>query len=453
MRRHAFDRDWTKGSIAGNLLALAWPVIVAQSLNTVGPIVDMIWVGRLGAAAIAGVGVSSLLVQLINPMMMGLATGARALIARFMGANDAAGANHVSQQAFVVSTGFAIFVAAIGIFLAEPILALFGLEADVVAEGAAYMRIMFAGSAANSFMAMVEGMMQSSGDAVTPMRIAVFVRLFHVALDPFLIFGWWSFPRLGVSGAALANIFSQSLGVTFGLWVLFTGRTRLQLTLKNFRLDPNIIWRMVKVGLPASFQGMERSFSHLALMRILVPFGTLAVAAQSLLARVESNIVVTQCAALGRSAGVLAGQNLGAGQPERAVKSSWLAAGIAEAFVVSFSVAMLFWPTSVISIFGAQPDVVKIASTFLMIATTGWLMLSVSQVLMNAMSGAGDTLPPMVITLMGMWLVELPMAFFLPRVTNLGVYGVRWGTAIGQTVRGVAYLAYFKTGKWKYKKV
>ena len=240
-----FDKDWTKGSIIGNLFSLSWPIMVGGSLNMLGPTIDMIWVGRLGTASMAGVGISGMAVMVVNSLRMGLQTGTRAMIARFVGAGDEQGANHVAQQAFVVSAAFSTVMAAIGIFLAEPILVMLGVEADVVAEGTAYMRIMFVGSIAMSFRMMSESVMQASGDTVTPMRITIIFRLFHVALCPFLIFGWWLFPRLGVSGAAMTNVISQSMGVGVGLWILFSGRTRLRLTMRNFRLDGNIICQPV----------------------------------------------------------------------------------------------------------------------------------------------------------------------------------------------------------------
>ena len=149
-----------------------------------GPTIDMIWVGRLGTASMAGVGISGMAVMVVNSLRMGLQTGTRAMIARFVGAGDEQGANHVAQQAFVVSAAFSTVMAAIGIFLAEPILVMLGVEADVVAEGTAYMRIMFVGSIAMSFRMMSESVMQASGDTVTPMRITIIFRLFHVALSP-----------------------------------------------------------------------------------------------------------------------------------------------------------------------------------------------------------------------------------------------------------------------------
>ena len=427
-------------------------MMISNSLTMLGPTIDMIWVGKLGPAAIAGVGVAGMAVMVVNSARMGLNMGMRAMVARFVGAGDTEAANHVAQQAFVISAIFAIVMAAIGIFFAEPILILLGLEADVIAQGAAYMRILFVGSVALSFRMMTEGVMQASGDAVTPMRVAIIFRFFHVALCPLLVFGWWIFPRLGVSGAALTNVFSQSLGVALGLWFLFSGRTRLHLTLRHFRLDPSMIWRIVKIGIPASIMSMQSIFGHLALMWFIISFGTLAVAAHTLVQRIEMMIFMP-CMGLGIAAGVLAGQNLGAHQPERAEKSGWLAAGLVEGFMLICSLAILLWSGSIIGIFSAEPGLVAMTSDFLRIQVVGYLVLGLLIVLMQCLTGVGDTLPPMFVSLLTVWLVQIPLAYLLPQVTDLGMYGVRWAMVAGMMVGAVTYIIYFRVGRWKRKQV
>jgi len=451
-RGRAMGRDWTKGSIVRNLLALSWPIIISNGLRTVGPTVDMIWVGKLGAASIAGVGIAGTAVWVVMAGRMGINTGTRAILARFVGAGDAEGANHVAQQAIIISAIYAIAMAAIGVFFAEQILRLLGVEADVVAEGAAYMRIMFIGTAATSFYMMAEGIMQASGDAVTPMRISVFCRLFHVALCPFLVFGWWVFPRMGVSGAAISNVVAESLGLMLGLSVLFTGRSRMRLTLRNFRIDLNIIWRIVRIGIPSSIMSMQRSLGRLAFVWFMTPFGTLAVAAHILLQRIEV-FITTPGFGFGRGGGVLVGQNMGAQQIGRAERSAWLSVGFTEIIMITGAVVMLLWPGGVIRIFNPGPELVEVASVFLRIAVVGFVMIGFDVVLMNCLSGAGDTLPPMLITLLTMWVVPVPLAFFLPRVTNLGVYGVRWAIVVGIFVGAIAYVIYFRLGRWKRKSV
>lgn len=451
-RRASFDRDWTKGSIIGNLWGLAWPMTVSASVQMLGPTIDMIWVGKLGAASMAGVGVAGTVVMLLNSARMGLNTGTRAMLARFVGAGDLEGANHVAQQAIVISTTFAIVMAMIGIWLAESILRLLGVDAEVVIEGATYMRIMFAGSVFMSFGMMAQGIMQAAGDAVRPMQITIATRIFHTALCPFLIFGWWLFPRMGVSGAATTNIISQGVGTAIMMWVIFSGRTRLKPTLRHFRFDGSIIWRIVKIGVPSSVTGIERSFANLILMKLVAPFGTVAVAAHSLVQRV-SQFIQMPAMGVGQAAGVLAGQNLGAKRPDRAERTGWIGASLFTGAMVVSSFVIWFLAENVVAIFNTTPDLVKTASVFLRIEIVGYLVFGFVMVLSQCLNGVGDTIPPMLTTLITMWGVQLPLAYFLPKVTNLGVYGIRWGIVTALALRAVIYTVYFKLGRWKRKEV
>lgn len=451
-RGSSADRDWTKGSILGNLWSISWPITISSSIRMLGPTIDMIWVGALGTAAIAGVGVSGIAVQMINSARMGLNTGTRAILARAIGAKDKEEANHVAQQAIVISVAFSLCTATIGIFLAEPILTLLGLEADVVREGTDYMRIMFIGSVAMSFGMLSQGLMQASGDAMTPMKIDIGIRIFHVILCPFLVFGWGIFPALGVSGAALTNVISQGIGGAVMLWILFTGRTRLHLTLRNFSLDGSMIWRIVRIGLPASITSMERSFANFFLVMFIVPFGTAAVAAHSLVQRIDM-FVHMPAQGLGQGAGVLAGQNVGAGYPDRAERTGWTAAALFTAIMVVASVGIWFWAEPLVRVFNSDPQLVEIASTFLRIDIVSYLVFGLVIVLMNCLNGVGDTMIPMLTTLVTMWLIQLPLAWLLPIITDLGVYGVRVGIVVAIVLRALIYAIYFKHGRWKRMQV
>lgn len=444
-------RDWTKGSILRNVLVLAWPVMIGSSLNMLGPTIDMIWVGRLGAASIAGVGVAGMLVMLVDSLKMGISTGLRAIVARFVGAGDYEGATHAGQQSFVISAAYSIVMATIGILFAKPLLMLMGLEPDVISAGAAYMRIMFVCRVFMSLWLMCEAMMQASGDTVTPMKISVIFRLFHIVLCPFLVFGWWLFPRLGVSGAAMANTISESVAVTLGLWFLLTGRTRLRLSFKGFRFDLNMIWRIVRIGIPASISSVERSFGQTVMMKILAPFGTLAVAAHTICQRVDMALSVP-ASGTGMAAGVLAGQNLGAKQPERAARSVWLAAGIGEGLMATLSLVLLLSPQTVARIFGSEPELIKVASTFLRIMVVYFLAEGARMVFNQSLNSVGDTVTTMLVALISMWMVQVPLAYFL-RITGLGVLGVRWAMVTATIAQTLTYVIYFRIGRWKRKKV
>lgn len=451
-KARGLQRDWTKGNTFYNFLILAWPLLINDSLWVIGSVVDMIWIGRLGTSSIAGVGVAGIVVMILMSARMGLNTGARALISRMVGAGDTAGANHVAQQAFIVAAAYAGIMAAIGIAFAESILAMLGLQPDVIAEGAAYMRIQFAAAAAMGFWMMAESIMLASGDSVMPMKISVIARLTHMVLDPFLIFGWWIFPFLGVTGAAVANAVAFSVGMGFCLWALLTGHTRLRLSFKNFSFDPAMIWRIVKIGIPAMIMGIQRSFGNLILVRLIVPFGTLAVAAHSLVQRAEM-VLFMPTHGMGQAAGVLVGQNLGAGQPGRAEKSGWQAFAVVEGILLIACLAILLWASNIAGVFTRESDLMEITSLFLLIAAAGYLIMGFEAVFQQSISNAGDTVPPMVISLVTLWLVQLPLAYILPMITTLDVLGVRWAMVIYTAVGAVAYGVYFKIGRWKRKKI
>lgn len=451
-RRASYDRDLTQGSILGNLWSLAWPTTVSGSVAMLGPTIDMIWVGRLGSAALAGVGVSGIAVMMVNSAKMGLNTGTRALLARSVGAGNMDEANHVAQQAIVIAVCFSLVLTAIGIFFAEDILVLMGLEPDVIREGADYMRIMFVGSIAMSLSMMANSALQASGDAITPMKITMGTRAFHVILCPFLIFGWGIFPELGVKGAALTNVLSQGIGVVIMFWILFTGRSRLHLSMKNFAFDPIMMWRIVKIGIPASITGMERSLTNFIMMMFIVKFGTAAVAAHTLAQRVGM-LVHMPGQGLGSAAGVLAAQNLGAGKADRAVRTAWIAVAFFTALMVVASILIWFFAEYAVMIFNREPELVEIAATFLRIDIVSYLVFGVVIVMVSCLNGVGDTVVTMVVTLVTLWLVQIPLAWLLPQVTDLGVYGIRWAVIVALLLRTVVYVVYFQHGRWKRIKV
>jgi putative MATE family efflux protein len=450
--RSKYDKDWTQGSVVRNLWSLSWPLMIGASLNQIGPTIDMIWVGRLSSAAIAGIGVGGMAVMMMNSVLMALAMGSRAIIARYIGAGNEAGAVHAARQAYLIAIIFALLMVPVGLLLSEPIMNLFGVEDDVVAEGTKYLRILLTGSAAMVMWMMTESTMQASGDSISPMRIAVVFRIAHVGLCPMLIFGWWIFPKMGVSGSALTNVITQGAGVVVGMWFLFSGRSRLKMNLKNIYFDGAMIKRIVKIGIPVIISNMQRSLGDIIIMWFIVPFGTVAVASHTIWQRVMM-FSMMPAMGFGTGAGVLAGQNLGANQPDRAEKSGWLAAGVVQAWMIAFAVVILIWAEELIGIFGPEQDVVALSADFLRISTAGMLLFGLEPVMMSVLSSVGDTIPPMIVTVGSFWIFQIPLAFVLSKYTDFGVYGVRWGMVIGMVTSAVFMGLYFKTGRWKRKQV
>lgn len=445
-------RDWTKGSVLRNLLYLCWPMLISDGLNMLGPTIDMLLVGRLGAADIAGVGVAGLILNIVHLGIMGVNTGLRALIGRLMGSGDVDGAKYVGRQALVLSISYATLMAAILIFLATPILNLFGMEADVTSEGSAYLKLVLISTIPISVHMMTEAVMQASGDSVTPMKISFFMRITHLCLAPFLIFGLWIFPNLGVRGAGLTNIISACVGMSSGLFMVFSGRTRLRFTLVRFRVDFRTMGRILRIGIPSSISSAQRSFATVILMWFITPFGTLAVASYSLLSRIQQFASLTN-AGFGRASGVLVSQNLGAKQPERSAKSAWLAIGISEGIILTLSILMAIWSQQTIRIFTTDNDLINFASILLKIMILGYAVTGCQTVLVHSLLGAGDTISAMIIDLISTWVITLPLAYVLSRLTSLGMYGIWWAFSIGTVLSATTYVSYFRIGRWKRKVV
>ena len=445
------DRDWTQGSVSKNVLLLAWPVIVNSIVMQFDMIIVMVWIAWLGVKTVAGVGVAGTLTMLISMFRMGVTTGERAMITRCVGADDIEGANHVVLQAFWLNIALGIVTVVIGVMLAEPFMRLMGVEEEVARQGVTYMRIMFFGSAVMSFSMIGNSVMQSSGDTVTPMYIGLVTRALHIGIAPCLIFGWGFFPRLEVTGAALASVITNGVGAVISMWVLASGRTRLRLRF-SFRVSPRTIWEMLKIGLPSSMNSAERSIARTFLTRILTSFGTYSIAAYTIAQRVDQ-IVELASQGLGQAGGILVGQNLGAGRPDRSYRAAWTAMGYG-ALASGILVIFVFWRAELlVRIFNSDPELVRMASTYVRIMSIQFAAMCGAMIFSNALNSAGDTVPPMIASIATLWGIELPLAFLLSRITDWGLYSIAAATVAATSVRVLLYMSWFQWGKWREKKI
>ena len=450
-QRRSYNRDWTQGSIAKNVLLLASPVIMGNVVNQFDMVVDMVWVARLGAEAVAGVGVAGTMVMVLSMFRMGITVGQRAMVARAVGADNMEAADHATTQALLLNFIYAAFVIIAGVMLAEHMMRLMGVEPEVARQGANYMRIQMFGQAAMSFRMMGDASMQASGDTVTPMKIITTQRALHIVLAPLLIFGWGFFPRLEVSGAALANTMAAGVGAAASMWVLTSGRTRVHIRLTR-RFNRSTIWEMLRIGLPAGINSAERSIARTFITRILTTFGTYGVAAHTVAVRIES-LTELGSQGLGQAAGVMVGQNLGAGRPDRSYRSAWTALGLGAIVNTILAVLVIWKAESIIRIFSSDPELVRIATLYLRVRAADFVSMCGASVFSQALNTAGDTIPVMASSIATLWGIELPLAYFLPRITGWGIYAVAVANVICNTVRVILYMSFFQWGKWKEKRI
>lgn len=446
-RRRYSDRDLTKGSIPRNLWYLAWPQITESFLSVVDQLADLVWAGRLGFHAIAGLGVAQTFLMMTMTARMGLDAGMRSMISRAVGAKNIAYANHVMLQALTLTTLYSVIVVTLGIIFADPLLRLFGLSDRIVAEAGPYLQVQLIAMAMMGYQRLTAGALQASGDSITPLRAATVSRIIHLLLSPFLIFGLWWFPTFGLAGAAVANLIAQTLGAGMNFRALMAGKSRLHLTFTGYYVDYQLIWRVIKVGVPASVTGAQRAVSQLIVVGLVAPFGEVALAAFALSRRAE-NAVNHASRGLGRAAGALAGQNLGADLPDRARRSVLWALVYAGAASLTIAALFLAFPETVASLFNSDAEFIGQAAVWLQILAIGYFSMNAVQVFTQAFNTTGATFAPMVVTVSTMWTVELPLAFVLSQYTPLDEYGIPWAIVAGMTLRLGIFTWYYLRGMW-----
>ncbi len=443
--------DLTQGSLLRHLLQLAGPITFGYILQDAFNVVDMIFVGRLGPAAIAAVGVSGNLLRLIAVFSLGISTGAGIMVAQYLGARNHAQAGHVAMQAIFLAFFFAIGIGIIGYPLAE-----FGLRAvrttdpEVIQLGTTYMHIILVGIS-TMFLSMTLGsIFRAGGDAVTPMVVLIFSTLINITLDPLLIFGLWKFPELGVAGSAYATLIGRGVGVIILLFLCFSGRAPISLRNVQYRADLVEMLDIFRLGIYSSMQGFWRHLSRLGFLWVIGPYGKYAVAAYTICMRLRI-LVMNPGFGIANAVAPLVGQNLGANQIERAVESTRLANILGTTVMAGIGTLFLIFPQMFIQIFSNDSEVIKIGSVYLQFLSLTFGFIAFSLVLGKALNGAGDTFSPMIITLAAQMGVGLGLVILLSYF--IGLKGVWIGIALSNVVQGAAMWLWYHTGRWKTIKI
>jgi len=440
-------RDLTSGSIPRNLWFLAWPHTVEGVLRILDHVVDLALAGIFSYRHIAGMGAAQQFSQIGFTARMGLDVGMRAMVSRAVGMGDIELANRVVLQAGFLAAIYGVAMSIIGLVFTELLLGLLGISEGVIAEGAAYMRVTFVGQAPVAFAVLASHALSASGDSLTPMKTSILMRAMHIALSPILMFGLLGAPQLGLAGAAFANMISQGIAAVILIWVLFSGTSRLKLTLRGYRLDWVILRQIIKIGLPASITGMERSFSQLLLMGLIAPFGDAAVALFALSRRIEM-FSHGSSQGLAQASGTIVGQSIGRGRPERARQTVLWASGYAIVLNVVLSILIAAFPIAILSIFTRDQELLNLGVPWLLIQAVGYSAIGVGMVASHAFQTAGATVYVMLVTLGTMWGIEIPLAVVLSRFTDLGPYGLAWAMVASMLARPILYVPYFFAGRW-----
>lgn len=442
------QRDYTTGSISRAVVALAIPMVLEMSMESIFVVVDMFFVGRLGPYAQATVALTESLITVVYAIAIGLSIGVTAMVARRIGEKDPAGAAKAAAQAIWLGLGMAAVLGALGAAFAPRLLAAMGAEAEVLEKGVGYTRVLLGGNASVLLLYLINAIFRGAGDAAIAMRSLWLGNAFNILLGPCFIFGLGPFPELGVMGAAVATTTGRSLGALYAFSRLLKPGSRLRLDRSHIRPDGSVMWRLVRLSASGALQIFIGVASWIGLIRVLSTFGSQALAGYAIGIRVILFALLPSWG-LSNAAATMVGQSLGAGQPDRAEKAVWIAALYNLFFLVAIGLVFLVFAPQIARLFSSDVEVQRYAVACLRIVALGFPAYAYGMVITQSFNGAGDTWTPTYLNLFVFWLWEIPLAWFLAKTAGLGPHGIFSAIAVAYVTLAVVSALIFRRGRWK----
>jgi putative MATE family efflux protein len=465
------------GPLMPVILRLAWPVVIMMYLQGAYNIIDTIWVGQLlGKFALAGIATGGFVLWSIFGLTSLVSVGISAMLARRIGEGNLPEAEYVAAKGIQYALLLSIAVGATLWFLVPALFGLMGTNAEVTELGTRYLRVILLGCPLIFLSFSIQRIFQAEGDTVTPMWLMFFTLIINTILDPVLMLGLFGLPKLGIAGAALATVIAQLLMVVSGIWllrrrlrfdtkrllhpvlryvphslpVITTGRLRLRFA-HNLSMDWRLLISTLRIGLPNATSQVLFPLVYMIITRLPAAYGPQYIAALRIGHTVEG---ISFFLALGISiaTATCVGQNLGANKPVRAARAAWIATGIVVAILFVFSVLFFAFSRQVGSVFSPDLETILASATYLEILAFSQVFMGIEMVLEGAFSGAGNTVPAMVISV-PLNLARIPVAYLLAGTFGLGINGVWWSISGSSIAKGLVMAFWFSRGRWKRKKV
>jgi putative MATE family efflux protein len=446
------ERDFTSGSITRAVILLSIPMVLEMVMESIFAVVDIFFVARLGAEAVATVGITEAMITVIYALAMGLAIATTALVARRTGEKKPEEASKTAAQAILVGIFLSLPISVLGLFYAPQLLGLMGASDTIVGEMSSYTTILLAGNVIIMLLFVINAVFRGAGDAGMAMKVLIFANLMNIVLDPLLIFGIGPFPEMGIAGAAWATTIGRGLGVVYQFWLLSGRSKRIGLTWVNLIPDFTLIRKILRITVGGVGQYMIAMLSWVVLMRFMAEFGSEVLAGYTIAIRV---VMFTLLPAWGISnaAATLVGQNLGAQQPDRAGRSVWITSGINTFFMILVGITFYFQAAPIIELFTQETAVVAAGATCLRIICFGYIFYGVGMVMSQSFNGAGDTYTPTVLNFVCFWLIEIPLAYALAFTFGMNEAGVFYSIVIAESLLGLFGVILFRRGRWKERVV
>lgn len=446
------SHDYTSLPLNRAVLLLAVPMVLEMLMESVFTIVDIFWVGGLGRSAVAVVGLTESVMSLVYAVAIGISFAATAIVSRRIGEKNPELAARAAGQILLLG---AVLSSAIGIGLgwfAGDILRLMGADAEVVAQGEGYARVMFGGNATVFFIFLINAIFRGAGDATLAMRTLILANGLNLILDPCFIFGWGPFPELGVTGAAVATNIGRGVGVLYQLWHL-TGRPgRVRLHWSDLRPQKESLLIILRTSGNGIAQLLISTTSWVGLFKILALFGSPVLAGYTIAIRVVI-FALMPAWGLANAGATLVGQNLGAGHPGRAASAVKIAARYNAVLLGLVGLVFIVLARLIVGFFTTDPEVFAHAVRALWIVSLAFPLYAIGMCLEGAFNGSGDTGTPTRLNFFCFWLGQVPLAWLLAKPLGLGPTGVFIAVPVSFTVLTLWSAVLFHRGKWKQRKV
>jgi putative MATE family efflux protein len=446
------QQDFTEGKLSRAILLLSIPAVLEMVMESVFVIVDIYFVSKLGADAVATVGLTESMVTIIYAIAIGLGTATTSLVSRRIGEKNPDAASVAAFQAILTGIIISVIIGVPGILLSKNLLGWMGASKPIVESMSGYTSIMLGGNIVIMMLFIINAIFRSAGDAAVAMKVLWIGNIINIVLDPCLIFGLGPFPEMGVTGAALATTIGRGTAVIVQFYLLFYGNKRIRLSSRHFVIQWKVMIKLIKLSVGTIGQNLISTSSWIALVRIISIFGSEVVAGYTIAIRIIGFTLLPSWG-ISNAASTLVGQNLGAKKPERAEKSVWVT-GVANMILLSvIGLILVLFAETFIRVFIDNENVIKSGVPALRIISFGYIAYGLGMVLVNSFNGAGDTATPLKINVVAFWLIEIPLAWFLALKAGLHEEGVFYAIVIAESTMTLIAWVVFRRGKWKLKVV
>lgn len=443
--------ELTSGSINRSIFSLAIPMVMELVMESVFVSVNLLIIAKLGEKVLTLVGVTDNYINFAYAVAVGLGIAAATLIARRAGEKDNAGMSKTAHYVILLALIFALLIGGLSSYFADYIVDFLGVKSDIVSQGLSFSRLVFMSIGLVILRLSVNGLFRGVGDADLAMKSLWICHISNIVLAVILVFGVGIIPAFGLMGLAYATVLSRLLAVIYQFFILFSNRTSINILVK-FRIDIPLLMKILRIAFGGLVQYIIPTSSWLIMVKIISTFGTTALAGYIIAQRIAS-IATMPAWGIGNATGVLTGQNLGAGNYDRAEKTVWRAGAINMTYLIAVA---LFWQLAaehVVKIFTTDPDVAYYAVQYIHVVSMAYLLLGFTMVISRALNAAGNIMQVTLLYIIMFYIIQLPLAYLLGIRFQWELKGIFTAIVSSEIILAVLFLLIFKNGKWKTIKI